>query len=153
MYKEEVQQSLLAWVRTTQATSAKSFSELWDGRILLELLRKIANFQAGELELIDELEPKIVLANLKRISKALAAHYDKHLRNKYDPEFVDLLSIAQNRNPLEIFKLTLQVFGACVQAPNKPDFINPIIKLKDEEQQHLMTLIKEHNFIHSSSQQ
>lgn len=152
MYKEEVKEALLAWVRVTADIEVESWSELWNGRVLFELLQKISNFQSSDLELINDEEPKMVLANLKRINKALASYYDLHLRTRYDPDFVDLLSISQGRSSHEIFKFFVQVFGACVQAPNKQTFIISITKLHNSEQEQLMTLIKSHHFYNSGSE-
>jgi hypothetical protein len=49
--------------------------------------------------MIDEHDDwKVVLANLKRLSKAIGTYYQRHLRSKYDPNFSDLLLIAQNKD-------------------------------------------------------
>lgn len=93
----------------------------------------------------------MVLVNLRKISKALSNHYERHLVSKFNPEFVDLLSIAQTRSTLEIFKLCVQIFGACVQAPNKNYFISLIVRLSSDDQEQLMTLIKSHGFVQTSS--
>jgi hypothetical protein len=111
------------------------------------VLKKISNFQSNEIELIEDPEWKIVLSNLRRISKALANYYEKHLRNKFNSDYANLLLIAQNKNLSDIFKFGVQVFGACVQAPNKSDFIGLILQLTQTEQQHLMNIIRSHGFV------
>lgn len=74
---------------------------------------------------------KRVMAELKKLSKNIRTHYDKHLTSPA-PEECDVREVAQNRNPVEIMKLIVWVFGACVQAPNKMLFIRPIMELKTE---------------------
>lgn len=41
MYKEELQKALLGWVNLVESVEANSFSELWDGKLLLAMLRRI----------------------------------------------------------------------------------------------------------------
>lgn len=138
--------ALFEWVRALHP-SLSSPEDLWDGRVLLSLLAKVSNFPAETVELTDEDDWKVVLANLKKIVKAVGVYYTRHLRSKFDADCADLLLVAQYKDATEIMKLVLQVFGLCIQGPNGAQFIQVIVhNLSAEEKQQLMECIRVNGF-------
>lgn len=108
-----------------------SFKELWDGRVMHSLMKKIEHFSITEFkEYTEEESWTSVLTNLNKLYKDLSEFYRFRLdRLSFDNNFTNVLAIAQYRDSLQIYNFCLQIFGAAVQAKNREMFIYPIMEL------------------------
>lgn len=153
---EELQSTLIEWVRTSKINSSKlskkcnKLGELSDGILLFEFMSKVyyifsnsSYFDISCLSLAPNNNWALKLANLKKLKKAVISYIDQELKLPYKRfDSIDLSNIARKEETKDLLALVELTIFATVNSPYKEEFIKTIMELDEECQTQFMYFIQ-----------